>query len=279
MKRSSDPLPRELADALVVARERLTPLAGRVLFFNSIESTSDVAVLLAAEPDAEGAVVIADAQTAGRGRLGRRWHSPPACGLYVSVVLRGPLESGGPGRATSLLTLMAGVALAEAIEASTGLQPDIKWPNDLHVARRKLGGVLAEAVGVGREVGRDGGARDAIVLGYGINVGTRVQPPELRDRATSLEDESGRSIDRWALCVETLASLSRRYRDLSSGRFDAILDAWRSRAPASRGAPVAWTTPGGVVRGVTVGVDERGALLVRVGDRVERIVGGEINWE
>jgi BirA family biotin operon repressor/biotin-[acetyl-CoA-carboxylase] ligase len=256
-----------LAAAFSAARARLAPLGQRVLFFASVGSTNDVALSLAAEPGSEGAIVIADGQTAGRGRFGREWFSPAASGLYVSVLLRSP--SGGDGRAIGLLTLTAGVALVEAIEAFTGLRSAIKWPNDVYVARRKLAGVLAEAVGTG----------ELVVLGYGINVTPKIYPPELGDRATSLESELGRSIDRWGLCVETLTSLSARYRDLLSGQFDAILDAWRQLAPASRGAAVAWNTPRGVMRGTTAGIDDRGALLVRVGDRIERVVGGEVLWE
>jgi BirA family biotin operon repressor/biotin-[acetyl-CoA-carboxylase] ligase len=265
----SDPLPPDLAAAFSAARARLAPLGDRVLYFNSIGSTNDVALSLAAEPGSDGAIVIAEGQTAGRGRLGREWFSPPVSGLYVSVVLRAPSAPVEVSRATGLLTLTAGVALVEAVEAFTGLRGAIKWPNDVYVERRKLAGVLAEAAG--------GGER--IVLGYGVNVTARTYPPELHDRATSLESELGRPIERWGLCVETLTSLSARYRDLLSGRFDAILDAWRRLAPASQGAAVRWNTPGGVVRGTTAGIDDRGALLVRVGDRIERIVGGEILWE
>ena len=269
MRQPSDPLPPDLAVAFSAARARLAPLGHRVLFFNSIGSTNEVALSLAAEPASDGAIVIADSQTAGRGRLGREWFSPPESGLYVSVVLRPPSGDGEAGRATGLLTLTAGVSLVEAVETFTGLRADIKWPNDVYVERRKLAGVLAEAAGIGGQ----------IVLGYGINVGARTYPPQLGDRATSLESELGRPIDRWGLCVETLTTLSARYRDLLSGRFDAILDAWRRRAPASRGAAVAWKTAGGLVRGTTAGIDDQGALLVRVADRVERIVGGEILWE
>ena len=115
-----------------------------------------------------------------------------------------------------------------------------------------------------------------MVLGYGINVGPMAYPPELGDRATSLESELDRPVERAALWVETLAALSRRYEDLLDGRFDAILDAWRERAPASRGARVTWNTVGGPQAGITEGIDHLGALLVRVGDRVERIVAGEV---
>jgi BirA family biotin operon repressor/biotin-[acetyl-CoA-carboxylase] ligase len=167
---------------------------------------------------------------------------------------------------------MAGVALAEGIERTAAIGPDIKWPNDLLIGRRKLAGILAEAAAA------EPPAPATVVLGYGINVGPMAYPPELADRATSLETELGRPIDRAALIVETLAAMARRYDDLLSGRFDAILDAWRGRAPASRGGRVRWQTPAGELSGVTAGIDDRGALLVRVGDRLERIVAGELTW-
>jgi BirA family biotin operon repressor/biotin-[acetyl-CoA-carboxylase] ligase len=117
------------------------------------------------------------------------------------------------------------------------------------------------------------------VLGYGINVGPMAYPPDLRDRATSLETELGRAIDRSMVAVETLAAFAVRYADLVGGRFDAILDAWRRRAPSHRGARVVWDTPAGPQSGITEGIDERGGLLVRVAaDRVERIVAGEVRW-
>jgi BirA family biotin operon repressor/biotin-[acetyl-CoA-carboxylase] ligase len=274
--RSSDPLPTELAAAFAAAGARLSPLGDRVIFFNTIGSTSDVALALAVDGDAGGVVVIADEQTAGRGRLGRRWFSPPGSGLYVSTVLQPSTASADPQRATSLLTLAAGLALAEAIEAVTSLRVDIKWPNDLLVARHKLGGILAEAVGVERVAARRGIV--SVVLGYGINLRSTAYPPDLRDRATSLETALGRPIDRAAMCVETVAAVSRRYRDLLAGRFDAILDGWRERAPESRGVRVAWSTPSGPRSGVTAGIDDRGALLVRVEDDLETIVGGEVTW-
>ena len=104
-------------------------------------------------------------------------------------------------------------------------------------------------------------------------------PPELADRVTALESELGRAVDRGIVFAETLCALARRYDDLLEGRFDAILDAWRGLAPAAQGTRVSWTTAAGELRGVTAGIDERGALLVRAGDRIERIVAGEVIWE
>jgi BirA family biotin operon repressor/biotin-[acetyl-CoA-carboxylase] ligase len=230
-------------------------------FYPSVGSTNDVAAALP-----PGSVVVAGHQTAGRGRRGHGWFSPPGSGLYVSVVLAPATARVDPPRATMLLTLAAGVAIAEGIEAATGLAVDLKWPNDLFVSGRKLAGILAE------------GGGETVVLGYGINVLETAFPPALQERATSLQTELGRVVDRDVVLDETLAALSSRYDDLLDGRFDAILDAWRRRAPAASGAHVTWTTNNATLSGVTAGIDERGALLVQVGERVQRIVSGELLW-
>jgi BirA family transcriptional regulator, biotin operon repressor / biotin---[acetyl-CoA-carboxylase] ligase len=245
------------------ARPRFGRLASRLIHLETAGSTNDVAL---ADCE-EGVIVIADRQTAGRGRRGHTWFSPPGAGLYVSVVLAPARARVDPRRATMLTTIAAGVAIAEGIEQATALRTDLKWPNDLYVARRKLAGILAEA-------GRD----DLVVVGFGINVAAAVLPPELGDRAASLESELGRSIDPAPVLIETLAALARRYEDLLAGRFDVILDEWRRRAPAASGARVSWAGIAGPLTGVTAGVDDDGALLVRVGARIERIVGGEVTW-
>jgi BirA family transcriptional regulator, biotin operon repressor / biotin---[acetyl-CoA-carboxylase] ligase len=260
------PIPLELASALGRERPRLGRLASTLLYFDTIGSTNDVAMARLVE----GLVVVADEQTAGRGRRGHTWFSPPGSGLYVSAVLSPATSPVDPLRATTLLTLAVGVAIAEGIEEASGLRVDLKWPNDLHVSRRKLGGILAESSGAG--------THDAVVVGYGLNVLSTAFPQELGDRATSLETELGRAVDRHDLLAATLAALSRRYDDLLAGRFDAILDAWRRRAPGAVGARVTWTTNGSASSGVTAGIDDLGALLVRVDDRIERVVSGEVTW-
>jgi BirA family biotin operon repressor/biotin-[acetyl-CoA-carboxylase] ligase len=272
-------LPAELSRAIEGVRPRLGRLASHVHFFPTVGSTSDVAVAVASHGDHEGTVVIADEQTAGRGRRGHRWFSPPLSGLYVSVLLTPARASRSPDRATALLTLAAGVALSEAIETVTGLRPDIKWPNDLRIGRRKLAGILADGIVAGRTADEGRSAVTQVVLGYGINVGHMAYPPELARQATSLESELGRAIDRATLCAETLATLAGRYDDLLEGRFDAILEAWRVRFLAARGSRVTWDTPSGLQSGVAEDVDEWGALLVRAAGRVERIVAGELRWE
>jgi BirA family transcriptional regulator, biotin operon repressor / biotin---[acetyl-CoA-carboxylase] ligase len=267
-----DPLPPDLAASFAESRHRLGALGQPLLYFSAIGSTNDVAASIAEGGPSDGAVVIADAQTAGRGRRGRPWFSPPGSGLYVSIVLDIPGRSPDPARATALLTLAAGAALSEAVEAATGIRADIKWPNDLLIDGRKIGGILAEGVTNATQL-------TSVVLGYGINLAPSSFPPELRGRASSLETELGRPVDRAALCVETLIAVARRRDDLVAGRFDAILSAWRERAPRSRGALVTWRSESGPRSGVTMGIDEQGALLIRVGSGVERILAGEVEWE
>jgi BirA family biotin operon repressor/biotin-[acetyl-CoA-carboxylase] ligase len=273
----ADALPREFEAAFADAGFRFGRLGTKTLFFREIDSTNNVATALAASGPSEGAIVIADAQTSGRGRRGRSWFSPPGSGLYVSIVLEPARAASDRGRALALVTLAAGVAVAEGVEHATGFAPAIKWPNDLMAGPRKLAGILAE--GIVRPSETPGNPQvNAVVLGYGINVAHASFPAELGDRATSLETELGRAIDRARLCAETVASIAARYDDLIAGRFDAILDAWHARAPGSRGARVEWETPDGVRSGITAGVDPMGALLVRVGGGTERLIAGEVTW-
>jgi BirA family biotin operon repressor/biotin-[acetyl-CoA-carboxylase] ligase len=272
MPTQPEPLPPDFAEAL--SRVNLGRLGVPTLFFSTTGSTNDVASALANSGDHEGAVVIAEMQTAGRGRRGRVWFSPPGAGLYVSVLLAPSRAVRTPERATALLTLAAGVALAEAVERVTGLAPAIKWPNDLFVGKRKLAGILAEGVASQTPVP----SLQSVVLGYGLNVSAAAYPVELSDRVTSLDSELGRRVDRADLCAQSLAILAARYDDLLNSRFDAILDAWRARSPGSHGVRVSWEASNGTQSGVTAGIDDMGALLVRVGDRTERLVAGEIHW-
>jgi BirA family transcriptional regulator, biotin operon repressor / biotin---[acetyl-CoA-carboxylase] ligase len=268
----ADALPADWAEALSAAAPRLGSLAGRVLYYQTIGSTNDIASALAAESTTvpSAAVVVAEMQTSGRGRRGRSWFSPPGSGLYVSVVLPIGRDHVDGDRSVALVTLAAGVALVEGISAATGLRAELKWPNDLLVGRRKLAGILAEGV-------INGGRVACVVLGYGVNVAPSSYPQEIADRATSIESELGRPGDRATIFVETLAALASRYADLAHGRFDAILDAWRGHAPSSQGTRITWESANGVTTGVTQGIDATGALIVRVGERTERITAGEVH--
>ncbi len=263
---AGSPVPPDLADAIARAAGRLGRFATRLTYLPTTDSTNAVAGELARTEPGEGRVVLADQQTAGRGRLGRTWVSPPGAGLYLSVVLR-PSPTTAP-----LLTLMAGVAAAEGIEAATGWRPELKWPNDLVVGRRKLGGILAEG-----STGADG--LQSVVLGIGINLQHAAYPREIAGRATSLEAELGRPVERGAVFVEVLAALEHRYAQVSAGRRAGLLDDWRALAVSIRGRRVEWDDlDGGVRTGLSHGIDESGALLVRTDTGIEKIVAGEVRW-
>jgi BirA family biotin operon repressor/biotin-[acetyl-CoA-carboxylase] ligase len=264
-------LPSDLAEALATAAPRLGLFAGRVQHFTSVGSTNDVAARLASGGAEEGTAVVADMQTAGRGRLGRRWFSPPGAGLYVSVVFRPPAGPDPDAAPPSLLTLALGVALAEGLRTSTGLDVHIKWPNDLVVVRRKVAGILAEGFDLGTSAAH-------IIAGFGINLRAAAYPPEIAARATSIEVELGRSVDRGVVLAEVLAAIAARYRDLVGARFGVILSRWQELAPSSRGTPIEWLTGDHVHRGITAGIDRDGALLVTTAGGVARVTAGEVRW-
>lgn len=234
-------------------------------------STNDVAARLAELAAEEGTVVVAEAQTAGRGRLGRTWCSPPGAGLYVSIVLRPSGDFSRNANPAALLTLASGVAIAEGVRAGTGLPAEIKWPNDVMIGKRKIAGVLAEAAA-------QAGVLQYIILGFGVNLRSAAYPLEFADKATSIEAETSRPADRALVLGQMLGAFAARYADLQAGRFDAILGAWRRLAPSLPMSWVEWDSPGGVTRGRAETIDDQGALLVRVGEKLERLIAGEIRW-
>ena len=261
------PLPADIARALDAAAGRLGGWDERVVYRPVVSSTNDVARELAAAGAADGTTVLAGAQTAGRGRQGRRWFSAPDAGLYCSVVLR--------GGDTSVLTLAAGVAAAEGVRAATGLPVEIKWPNDIVLPARagagKVGGILAEA-------SRLDGAAEAVIVGVGINVAAIDFPPEIAARAASLSAALGAPVDRGSVLVELLAALAHWRQVLAAGGAAELLDRWRALAPGSVGTAVEWRAADARLSGVTAGIDGDGALLVRRGQRLERIIAGEVAW-
>ena len=255
-------LPEEFAEALAGAADRLGAFAQPILWYAMVPSTNDVAASLAERGAPEGCVVAAHAQTAGRGRHGRTWASPPGAGLYMSTVLRPPSDT------VRALTIAAGVAVAEGIGAATGLDVALKWPNDAYAGDRKLAGVLAEAAD----------RLAYVIVGIGVNVMPAAYPPDVAARATSLEEELGRSVDRGLLLVECLAALARRYADLTGGRDGAVMDAWRRRAARMLGRRVRWDSAGSVAEGVAETIDASGALVVRTSAGSVTVTAGEVVW-
>ena len=261
-------LPDDVRAAVDAAGARLGLFADRIQWFAEVASTNDLVTTLAEAGSAEGVVVAADAQHAGRGRFGRDWASPHGAGIYTSVLLR-PRPA-----ALRLVTIAAGVALADGIRAATGLALHLKWPNDLvadaRAGGRKVAGILAEG----------GAAPDGspwAVLGFGINVLSATLPRDVEMRASSLEQELGRPVDRGLVFVECLAALAERYRLLQEGAAAVVVADWRARAAATLGRPVEWND-GTARQGVAEDVDEHGSLIVRTGTDTVRIISGELRW-
>jgi BirA family transcriptional regulator, biotin operon repressor / biotin---[acetyl-CoA-carboxylase] ligase len=262
----SEPLPSDFAEPLARAGGRLDLFSRRVIWYPDVSSTSDIAGSLAERGAAEGLVVAANMQSAGRGRLGRTWASPPGAGLYVSVLLR------PPRLVLPMVTIAA--AVAQGVEAATGLRAQLKWPNDVCVGPRKLAGVLAEA----NTSTPDCASGPYVILGFGINVLTAAYPPDVALRATSLEGELGRHVDRGLVFVECLSALAQRYSDLTHGGTADVIAAWRGRAATTLRRRVRFETAGTHLEGVAEDVDETGALLVRTASATIRVTSGEVSW-
>jgi len=260
-------MPAELAEPLSALGERRPDARLDVRWHASVPSTMDVASVLVPEGAAHGVVIVADEQTSGRGRRGTTWASPAGAGLYFSFIARpagGPKE--GAASTLSLLTLAAGVGVRDGIAAATGLAPDLKWPNDLIVGRRKLAGILAEGVAIGT-------TEQAVIVGVGLNVEPAAYPADVSLRATSIEGELGKPADRGLLLAEVLLGLWDRLAQLERSPGD-ILQAWCAASPSAAGTRVEWDGR----HGVTAGIDDTGALLVTTASGLERIIAGQLHW-
>jgi BirA family biotin operon repressor/biotin-[acetyl-CoA-carboxylase] ligase len=263
-----EPLPDDVREALA-GHETALGEFGRLRYRARVDSTNDIALALAAAGELEGASVLADSQRAGRGRRGREWFSPSGAGLYLSVIV------GPDPAALSLVTLAAGVAAGRALRAHTHLPIELKWPNDVVVGRpwRKLGGILCETVAAGARI-------KAVVVGIGLNLRQTAYPPALRDRATAVELEIGRPIDRGRLLLTLLLELRAIMNVLHEGQYERLRMAWAELARAGLGgARVRWNDGAIERRGRAVDIDVDGALIVRSEGRTERLIAGEVTWE
>ncbi|MGC3999654.1 MAG: biotin--[acetyl-CoA-carboxylase] ligase [Anaeromyxobacter sp.] len=262
---------------LVAIPDRLTGLELRPLLgthdlgqtlhaFEELGSTSDHAKALAEDGAAHGEVVVAERQTAGRGRRGRSWVSPPGMNVSFSVVLRPELP---PARAPEL-TLVASVAICDALRHAGVPGAGIKWPNDLLVGGRKIAGILTELAAEPDRV-------QWVVLGVGVNVNARTEdfPPELRDEATSVRVERGEPAPRALFLAACLGSLEEWLDRHAEDGFAAVREAWKARS-VTLGQEVVVKAEGRELTGVAEDVDESGALLVRCGGRLERILAGDV---
>jgi BirA family biotin operon repressor/biotin-[acetyl-CoA-carboxylase] ligase len=221
----------------------------KIVVMDMVTSTMDEAFRLGMDNCPEGTVVCAEAQSKGRGRLGRAWTSPKGKGLYFSFVLRPSL----PLNQLAQLTLMSAVALAEAIEETSTLKPAIKWPNDILLENRKLAGILTELRAESDQV-------KFVVVGIGLNVNSSLH--QLTSGGTSLKVATGSSFNRVLIFQAILRSLEKWYVKLLDHEFPQVMEEWKKRS-ATLKKRVRITDPTGITEGEAIDLDEDGALLIR----------------
>ncbi len=241
----------------------LTHVIGKeIKYFNEIESTNLMAREMAASVE-EGTVVIAESQTGGRGRLGRKWISPEG-GIWFSIILKPKMQ---PQHA-SRITLLAGVSVARVIR-NLGLPAKIKWPNDILIHGRKVCGILTE---IGAEID----LIDYLIVGIGIDANIDIDsfPDEIRESSTSIKKELGRGIDRAEFVRKLLMEFEIQYLKFQKEGFPPILEEWRALS-ATIGEWVKITTQTRTIYGEAIGVDNEGALIIETSDgKLEKIVAG-----
>ncbi|WP_083413085.1 biotin--[acetyl-CoA-carboxylase] ligase [Bacillus massilinigeriensis] len=248
-----------------------TERLGRTIHYEeSVESTQKIAHRLAAEGAPEGTLIVADEQTMGRGRLGRKWHSPKYTGIWTSLILRPDLP---PAKAPQL-TLIAAVAAVQAIEDVTELTSQIKWPNDILIGKKKVTGILTELQAESDRI-------NAIIIGIGMNVNQRVTdfPPELFETATSLSIEKGEDTSRASLIQALLLRFENLYDIYLSQGFLPIKLLWESYA-ISIGQRIIARTLTGDYKGIAQGITDDGVLKLEEEDgNIRQIYSADILLE
>lgn len=244
-----------------VSRLSRETLFGRPLeHYDEVDSTQRLAAAAAAKGASEGSLFVAEAQTRGRGRHGHAWQSTAGAGIYASLILR-PTQ---PIAALPLLTLAAGLAVADAVAAVSGLEAELRWPNDLLLDGKKFCGLLVESSADSEHV-------LYAVLGFGINIHAVAFPPELQPIATWLDAHAPHPISRRELGVAVVHCIEGRYRRFEAGEHAAILEEFERRCRMARNAAVRVGGPDGYT-GVTEGLDPTGFLRVRTRDGSLRLV-------
>lgn len=261
-----------IGDAIIpdeIKKNLKTRIIGKEIIYKAVtQSTNTDAFELAKEGALEGTCIIAEVQTAGRGRLGRSWIAKPSSSILTSIIIRPQI----PPSHAPILTLAAGIAVHRAIERVTSLVPHIKWPNDILVNDKKVAGILTE-------MNAELDIVHFVVIGIGINVNydLRDMPDELTKIATSLNIQTGRFISRNYLITALYEEMEGAYRRFIRQGPSAIVEEWQERAHI-KGRKVTATIMNGVkIMGCAQGVDDDGALLVKTGSgSIHRITAGEV---
>lgn len=245
-------------------------LAGRkVYFFQEVDSTNTIAFDLGKEGKPHGTLVVAESQTKGRGRLGRKWESPPGTGIYCSIILRPELAPEDLPK----ITLAAGVAVCKAVEKKTNLAPLIKWPNDILLAGKKLGGILTETGNFMY------GEPPLVVLGIGLNINSDLSgfPTALSGKITSLKIQTGRQYSRGSFLKAIINEIEKNLTELQKNNFHKIIRQFRKRDAVS-GKLLSWVTiKGDITTGVSLGIDDHGLLHIKDEQgTIHEIMSGDI---
>jgi len=240
-------------------------LGSRIVYFESVESTNDRALEMGEAGDPEGLLVLSEEQVRGRGRRGRAWSSPPRRGIYASVLLRPRLEAPRLPR----VGFAAAVGIARALTEATRQRVGIKWPNDLVLSGKKLGGLLSESRG----------SAPFLVVGLGVNVNQDLEdfPPEIRREATSLRLAAGRPWDRTALLAQVLEGFEAEYLHLIELAGDYPLARWEEYSSLQEGTAVTVNLDGESLRGLYRGITRDGEMLLETElHAVRRIAYGDV---
>jgi BirA family biotin operon repressor/biotin-[acetyl-CoA-carboxylase] ligase len=239
-----------------------------IVFLDTVTSTNDVAIELAAQrKNPEGIVVIADTQTKGRGRFGRVWVSPPGVNLYFTVLLNPPFSS----KEAPILTLITAVAVVTAIRRHTGLNAEIKWPNDILINGKKTGGILLELKSAGNMI-------NLLVIGIGVNVNMSLDelPEDIRAPATSLGVESGKFFNRIQLLGKIFKGLERTYKILLKGDKEALINDW-IRLNSTLRNKVTVKNHKRIISGIAENINNNGELIIRLpSGETETVTAGEV---
>jgi BirA family biotin operon repressor/biotin-[acetyl-CoA-carboxylase] ligase len=255
-------VPDLLLPGVIAPMVRGTVFERGLRHFFKIDSTNLAAMAAAQDGAPEGTVFLAEEQTAGRGRGGHSWHSAPSTGVYMSAVLRPQM----PPADALLLSLAAGLAVADGVEEVTSARPDLRWPNDVLVGDKKFCGILTELQAEPTRVRH-------VVVGIGINVNHASFPGEIAEVATSLRIAIGQSVSRVALTAAILRALDREYRNL--GDRASIVRRFEQASSYSRGKQVHVEEEGGY-DGVAAGLDEHGFLRVETKTRMRTVLSGGV---
>ena len=259
-------IPDVLVPQLLRRRLHGTAFAKRIYHFFKVDSTNNVALRLGHEGEPHGAVIIAEEQTAGRGRVGRTWHSERTSGIYVTVLLRpgiSPIQA-------PLITLLAGLAARDAVVEQTGLVPDIRWPNDLLLHGKKFCGILTEMHAEPDRI-------QFVIVGIGLNVNHTRMPEELAPIATSLRMETGRGHSRLELMIKLLRHLHRYYNQFLTEGAAPILGRFAEVSSYARGKRVRISTATETYVGTTAGLEANGLLrIVRDDGRTQVVLSGDV---